>query len=77
VGAKAEIHQLIGRLAADGAAVVVVSSEIDEIINVSDRILVMHRGRIAGQLTRASATEARIAELATGGGTHGGYGIAN
>jgi ribose transport system ATP-binding protein len=77
VGAKAEIHQLIGRLASEGAAVVMVSSEIDEILNVSDRILVMHRGRITGELTRGNATEARVVELATGGGSHGGYGSAN
>src|SRR5205814_5551225 len=45
VNAKAEIHNLIARLAQDGAGVVVVSSEIDEILGVADRILVMHRGR--------------------------------
>jgi ABC-type sugar transport system ATPase subunit len=67
VNAKAEIHNLIGRLAREGAGVVVVSSEIDEILGVADRILVMHRGRIAGELTRANASEERIVELATGG----------
>jgi ribose transport system ATP-binding protein len=46
---------------------VVVSSEIDEILGVADRILVMHRGRIAGELTRVNASEERIVELATGG----------
>ena len=77
VGAKSEIHQLIGRLAAGGAGVVVVSSEIDEILSIADRILVMHRGRIAGELNRGNASEARIVELATGGGSHGGYGSPN
>ena len=67
VSAKAEIHNLIGGLARDGAGVVVVSSEIDEILGVADRILVMHRGRIAGELARANASEERIVELATGG----------
>jgi ABC-type sugar transport system ATPase subunit len=67
VHAKSEIHNLIGRLAREGAGVVVVSSEIDEILGVADRILVMHRGRIAGELTRGNATEKRIVELATGG----------
>jgi ABC-type sugar transport system ATPase subunit len=67
VNAKAEIHNLIARLAGDGAGVVVVSSEIDEILGVADRILVMHRGKIAGELTRGNATEERIVELATGG----------
>jgi ribose transport system ATP-binding protein len=76
IGAKAEIHGLIGRLAAEGAAVVVVSSEIDEILAIADRILVMHRGRIAGELTRGNASDARIVELATGGGSHGGCGSA-
>jgi ribose transport system ATP-binding protein len=69
VGAKAEIHQLIDRLAADGAGVIVVSSEIDEILTVADRILVMHRGSIMGQLTRENATEERIVAMATGGGS--------
>jgi len=71
VGAKAEIHQIIGRLAAGGAGVVVVSSEIDEILAVADRVLVMHRGRIAGELEKENATEARIVELATGGVSNG------
>jgi len=77
VGAKTEIHQLIARLAADGAGGVGVSSEIDEILAVADRILVMHRGRITGELSRGNATEARIVEMATGGGLHGGYGSTN
>lgn len=77
VGAKAEIHQLIDRLASNGAGVVVVSSEIEEILTVADRILVMHRGRIAGQLTRAEASEARIVAMATGGESHGGFGSSN
>jgi ribose transport system ATP-binding protein len=68
VGAKTEIHNLIGRLAADGAAVVIVSSEIEEVLAVADRILIMHRGRVAGELARADASEARIVALATGGG---------
>src|SRR5262245_40867579 len=57
VRAKGEIHNLIARLASQGAGVVVVSSEIDEILGVADRILVMHRGRIAGELTRENASE--------------------
>jgi len=67
VNAKREIHNLIGRLAREGAGVVVISSEIDEILDVADRILVMHRGRLAGELTRINASEERIVELATGG----------
>ena len=67
VGAKAEIHHLIDRVAAEGAGVIVVSSEIEEILVVADRVLVMHRGKIAGHLTRAEASEERIVALATGG----------
>jgi ABC-type sugar transport system ATPase subunit len=67
VNAKAEIHDLIVRLAREGAGVVVICSEIDEILSVADRILVMHRGKLAGELTRMNASEERIVELATGG----------
>jgi ribose transport system ATP-binding protein len=71
IAAKAEIHHLISRLAAEGAGVVVVSSDIDEVLALASRILVMHRGSIAGEMTRANASEARIVELATGGRSHG------
>lgn len=67
IGAKAEIREMIADLAARGAAVLLVSSELDEILRLADRILVMHRGRIAGELTRAEADERRIMHLATGG----------
>jgi ribose transport system ATP-binding protein len=67
VGAKAEIYRLIERLAGDGAAVVVVSSELPEVLTVSDRILVMREGQIVGELSRADATEERIINYATGG----------
>ena len=77
VGAKAEIHRIIDSLAAEGAAVVVVSSEMEEILRLSDRILVMHRGRIAGELMRENAREARILEMATGGTSDGTTGYAN
>ena len=77
VGAKAEIHHLIASLAAGGAGVVVVSSEIEEILAVSDRILILHRGAIAGELAREHATEESIVELATGGSSHGGRGTTN
>ena len=74
IGAKTEIYNIIARLAADGAGVVVVSSEVEEILAVCDRILVMHRGSITGELTKENASEARIVELATGGASHGGCG---
>ena len=67
VGAKAEIYNLIGELAARGLAVVMVSSELPEILGLADRVVVMHEGRLAGELTRAQATQERIMNLATGG----------
>ena len=67
VGAKAEIHQLIRALANQGVAVLMISSELPEVLNISDRILVMHDGRIVGELGPAEATQERIMHLATGG----------
>jgi ribose transport system ATP-binding protein len=67
VGSKAEIYDLIRRLAERGVAILLVSSELDEILNLADRILVMHRGRIAGEMGREEATEERVMHLATGG----------
>ena len=58
VGAKAEIHSLIRGLASDGAAVVMISSDMDEILGASDRVAVMHEGRITGVLERGSACTA-------------------
>ena len=60
VGAIAEIHQLINRLADDGLAVVVISSYLPEILNISDRILVSQRGRIVEEFTPEQATEEKI-----------------
>lgn len=67
VGARAEIYNLIWHLADRGAAVLLISSEVDEILRLADRILVMRRGRIVGEMLREEATEERIMELATGG----------
>ena len=64
VGAKAEIHRLIAQLAAGGVAILVISSELPELIGMSDRILVMAAGRIAGEVPRAEATEQRVLNLA-------------
>ncbi|MDQ0392167.1 sugar ABC transporter ATP-binding protein [Labrys monachus] len=64
VGAKAEIHRLISRLAGDGVAVIMISSELPEVLGMSDRILVMHAGRVTGILDRAEADQVRIMELA-------------
>ena len=68
VGAKAEMFELIGRLAEEGRATVLISSHLPELINMCDRILVMHEGRVAGVLDRAEFSEERIVALATGQG---------
>ena len=57
VGAKSEIHQIIRRLASEGTAVIVISSELPEILSVSDRILVMRKGRIAGEFVNDNLTQ--------------------
>jgi ABC-type sugar transport system ATPase subunit len=67
VRSKAEIYDIIRALCARGCAVLLASSELEELMALSDRILVMHRGQIAGELSRAEATEERIMKLATGG----------
>ncbi len=66
VGAKAEIHRLMGELAAKGMAIVMISSELPEILGMSDRIAVMHGGTIVGTLDRDGATQEAILELALG-----------
>ena len=64
VGSKSEIHRLMGRLAARGIAIVMISSELPEILGMSDRIVVMHEGRMKGILPRAEATQESIMSLA-------------
>jgi len=66
VGAKLEIYELINQLTAAGKAVVLVSSELPELIGMSDRILMLHAGRITGAFTRAEATQERLLEAALG-----------
>jgi rhamnose transport system ATP-binding protein len=66
IGAKAEVHGLMHQLAADGVAILMISSELPEIIHMSDRILVMRQGRIAGELARSEATQEAVMALATG-----------
>ena len=65
VGAKYEIYKIMNELAAEGKAVVLVSSELPELLGVCDRIYVMAKGTITGQLAAAEATQERIMELAT------------
>src|ERR1043166_7473391 len=67
IGAKQEIYRLMEKLAEAGVAILFVSSEMAEIIGMSDRTLVMHEGRITGELPRSQLTEEAIMKLATGG----------
>ena len=66
VGAKAEIYQLIRKLAAEGVSVIVISSEMEEVLGISDRIAVMHEGRLTGILDRPQFSEEAVMRLATG-----------
>ena len=66
VGAKAEIHALIDQLAENGSAVVLISSELPEVLNLSTRILVLRDGQIAGELPRAEATQYAVMRLMAG-----------
>ncbi len=66
VGAKAEIHGLMDQLAQQGVGVLMISSELPEVLGVADRILVMHEGRITGEFSRDEATQDAIMRAATG-----------
>jgi rhamnose transport system ATP-binding protein len=66
VGAKAEIHQLIAELARGGLAILLISSELSEVLGMCDRIAVMHGGTVAATVDRAQATQDRILHLALG-----------
>ena len=65
VGAKSEIYQLMRRLIEEGKSIIMISSEMPELIGMSDRILVMHEGRITGQLDSTEVTQEKILEYAT------------
>lgn len=69
IGAKQEIYSLMETLAAEGVAILFVSSEMEEVLGMADRALVMHEGRITGELTRSQLSEEAIMELAVGGST--------
>lgn len=67
VGSKSEIHKLMSKYAQDGLAVIMISSELPEVLGMSDRIIVMQEGRMTGELTREEASQEKIMTLATGG----------
>jgi len=66
VGAKSEIYRLMSELARQGLAILMISSDLPEIFGMADRIIVMHAGRVVGQMNRADATPERVLELALG-----------
>ena len=67
VGAKSEIYALMDELARNGTAVLMISSDLEEVLGVSDRVLVMHEHRLAGELSRSELSEEAVMHLATGG----------
>ena len=66
IGAKEEIYTLMNQLASQGMAVLFVSSDLEEIRGISDRVLVMHEGQMTGELSRDELSEEAIMQLATG-----------
>lgn len=71
IGAKREIYDLMNQLVIKGVAIVMISSELSEVLGMSDRILVMHEGRITGEFSREEVTQEAIMIAATGGENHG------
>jgi ABC-type sugar transport system ATPase subunit len=67
IGAKSEIYHLISNLADEGKAIIMVSSELPEVLGLSDRILVLHEGRITGELKKEEANQEKIMKFAVGG----------
>ncbi|KPW39791.1 Sugar ABC transporter ATP-binding protein [Pseudomonas coronafaciens pv. atropurpurea] len=70
VGAKAEIYRLISLLASEGMAVIMISSELPEVLGMSDRVMVMHEGEMMGILDRNEATQEKVMHLASGHRVH-------
>jgi len=66
VGAKAEVHRIISDLAAGGLAIILISSELPEVLAMADRVLVLHEGRVTGTFARSEATQERVMFAATG-----------
>src|SRR5262249_48522468 len=67
VGAKSEIYALMDELANSDVAILMISSDLEEVLGMSDRVLVLHEGRLAGELARAQLSEQAVMHLATGG----------
>lgn len=71
IGAKVVIHEAIERLAATGTAIILISSDLPELLGLSARILVLRRGRVARELARPEFSEETLLLVAGGGGAHG------
>lgn len=71
IGAKREIYLLMNQLVQEGVAILMISSELSEVLGMSDRIIVMHEGRVTGEFLRENATQENIMHAATGGKSHG------
>jgi rhamnose transport system ATP-binding protein len=68
VGAKSEVHRIISDLAAKGLGIILISSELPEVLAMSDRVLVMHEGHLTGMFDRAEANQEKVMFAATGQG---------
>jgi rhamnose transport system ATP-binding protein len=66
IGSKAAVHEFMGELVANGLAIIMVSSELPEILGMSDRVIVMREGRIAGEFSREEMTAERLVRVAAG-----------
>jgi rhamnose transport system ATP-binding protein len=66
IGTKSEVHKLLSELVSQGIGILMISSEMPEVLGVADRILVIHEGRLTAEFSRAEATEALIMRAATG-----------
>src|SRR5205823_2263804 len=66
IGAKAEVHKLMNELARKGKSILMISSDLPEVLAMSDRVIVMREGRITGEFTRGKATQEKIMSAATG-----------
>jgi ABC-type sugar transport system ATPase subunit len=70
IGAKVEVHRIVSDLAASGLGIIMISSDLPEVLAMSDRILVFHEGRITGEFDNAGATQERVMYAATGQAAH-------
>lgn len=70
IGAKKEIYSIINELASRGVAILMISSELPEVIGMADRVLVMHEGKLTADLPKNELTQEKIMHFATGGGKH-------